>query len=78
MNALCFVVIVYLSLNLHFFLPSCLFLIKVSELQAVNAELQKRLALVEKGIMGNAQTESQGQLDLIGLSLSSQVIRNGL
>ncbi|MCJ8741063.1 hypothetical protein PDJAM_G00066390 [Pangasius djambal] len=42
--------------------------LKVSELQAVNAELQKRLALAERDVMGNAQRESQGQLDLIGFS----------
>ncbi|XP_053096021.1 CDK5 regulatory subunit-associated protein 2 isoform X4 [Pangasianodon hypophthalmus] len=46
--------------------------LKVSELQAVNVELQKRLALAERDIMGNAQRESQGQLDLIGVSPPSK------
>lgn len=57
-----------------FFLFS--FLVKVSELQAVNAELQKRLSLAERDTMGNAQREPQGQLDLIGFSPSSEVIRS--
>ncbi|KAF4076987.1 hypothetical protein AMELA_G00202890 [Ameiurus melas] len=46
--------------------------LKVSELQAVNAELQKRLSLAERDIMGNAPREPQGQLDLIGFSPSSE------
>ncbi|XP_047661354.1 CDK5 regulatory subunit-associated protein 2 isoform X2 [Tachysurus fulvidraco] len=43
----------------------------VSELQAKNAELQKRLAMAERDIMGNAQRESQEQLDHIGFSPAS-------
>ncbi|XP_053505270.1 CDK5 regulatory subunit-associated protein 2 isoform X8 [Ictalurus furcatus] len=46
--------------------------LKVSELQAVNAELQKRLSLAERDTMGNAQREPQGQLDLVGFSPSSE------
>ncbi|XP_060791643.1 CDK5 regulatory subunit-associated protein 2 isoform X2 [Neoarius graeffei] len=42
--------------------------LKVSELQALNEELQKRLELAERDVMGNAPRESQGQLDLIGFS----------
>uniref|UniRef100_A0A4W4DN38 CDK5 regulatory subunit associated protein 2 n=1 Tax=Electrophorus electricus TaxID=8005 RepID=A0A4W4DN38_ELEEL len=47
--------------------------LKVSELQAVNAELERRLALAEKGIVGNAQSESKGEPDLTDLSSASKV-----
>uniref|UniRef100_A0A4W4DN43 Centrosomin N-terminal motif 1 domain-containing protein n=1 Tax=Electrophorus electricus TaxID=8005 RepID=A0A4W4DN43_ELEEL len=46
--------------------------LKVSELQAVNAELERRLALAEKGIVGNAQSESKGEPDLTDLSSASK------
>ncbi|KAF5893823.1 myomegalin-like isoform X6, partial [Clarias magur] len=46
--------------------------LKVSELQAVIAELQKRLALAESDDMGNAEGESQGHHDLIGFSPPSK------
>ncbi|KAI5612920.1 myomegalin isoform X4 [Silurus asotus] len=42
--------------------------LKVSELQTLNAELQKKLALEERGLIGNAQRESLEQKNL-GFSL---------
>ncbi|XP_067233045.1 myomegalin-like isoform X4 [Chanodichthys erythropterus] len=42
--------------------------IKVLELQTVNAELQKRLVLMENDIMGNEPRDSQEEPDLINLS----------
>ncbi|XP_067280226.1 CDK5 regulatory subunit-associated protein 2 isoform X3 [Pseudorasbora parva] len=42
--------------------------IKVLELQAVNAELQKRLVLMENDIMGNDPRDSQKDPDLINLT----------
>uniref|UniRef100_W5L596 CDK5 regulatory subunit associated protein 2 n=1 Tax=Astyanax mexicanus TaxID=7994 RepID=W5L596_ASTMX len=49
--------------------------LKVLELQALNAELQSRLAeaLAERGIMGNSVRESEGESDLIDLSTPSKV-----
>ncbi|XP_007256630.3 CDK5 regulatory subunit-associated protein 2 isoform X1 [Astyanax mexicanus] len=48
--------------------------LKVLELQALNAELQSRLAeaLAERGIMGNSVRESEGESDLIDLSTPSK------
>ncbi|XP_053334053.1 CDK5 regulatory subunit-associated protein 2 isoform X6 [Clarias gariepinus] len=46
--------------------------LKVSELQAVNAELQKRLALAESDDTGDARRESQGHHDLNGFSPPSK------
>ncbi|XP_051734867.1 CDK5 regulatory subunit-associated protein 2 isoform X7 [Ctenopharyngodon idella] len=42
--------------------------IKVLELQAVNAELQKRLVLMENDLMGSDPRDSQKEPDLINLS----------
>ncbi|XP_042634516.1 CDK5 regulatory subunit-associated protein 2-like isoform X4 [Cyprinus carpio] len=42
--------------------------IKVLELQAVNAELQKKLLLMEQDIVGKDPTDSQKEPDLINLS----------
>ncbi|XP_072517489.1 CDK5 regulatory subunit-associated protein 2 isoform X2 [Salminus brasiliensis] len=46
--------------------------LKVSELQALNAELQNRLALAERGIVGDSQRDSDGESDLIDLSTPSK------
>ncbi|KAF7696828.1 hypothetical protein HF521_005246 [Silurus meridionalis] len=45
--------------------------LKVSELQTLNAELQKKLALEERSLIGNAQRESLEQKNL-GFSLPSK------
>ncbi|XP_073727651.1 CDK5 regulatory subunit-associated protein 2 isoform X5 [Misgurnus anguillicaudatus] len=42
--------------------------LKILELQAVNAELQKKMELMEKGIVGNDPRDSQTEPDLINLS----------
>ncbi|XP_073680203.1 CDK5 regulatory subunit-associated protein 2 isoform X2 [Garra rufa] len=46
--------------------------IKVLELQAVNAELQKKLLMMEKGIVGSDPVDSQIEPDLINLSTPKQ------
>ncbi|XP_051537417.1 myomegalin-like isoform X2 [Myxocyprinus asiaticus] len=47
--------------------------LKVSELQAVNAELQKRL--MEKGIVGNDPRDSLKEPDLIKLSTPTKILK---
>ncbi|XP_051959651.1 centrosome-associated protein CEP250-like [Xyrauchen texanus] len=49
--------------------------LKVSELQAINAELQKRLELMEKGIVGNDPRDSQKEPDLIKRSTPSKILK---
>ncbi|XP_076836764.1 CDK5 regulatory subunit-associated protein 2 isoform X2 [Brachyhypopomus gauderio] len=46
--------------------------LKVSELQAINVELERRLALAENGIVGNAPRDSKGEPYLIDLSSPSK------
>ncbi|XP_073668675.1 CDK5 regulatory subunit-associated protein 2 isoform X5 [Paramisgurnus dabryanus] len=41
--------------------------LKISELQALNAELQRKMVLMEKGIVGNDPRDSQTEPDLINL-----------
>uniref|UniRef100_A0A8C1PC53 CDK5 regulatory subunit associated protein 2 n=1 Tax=Cyprinus carpio TaxID=7962 RepID=A0A8C1PC53_CYPCA len=49
--------------------------IKVLELQAVNAELQKKLLLMEQDIVGKDPTDSQKEPDLINLSTPIKVLK---
>ncbi|XP_051534202.1 CDK5 regulatory subunit-associated protein 2-like isoform X2 [Myxocyprinus asiaticus] len=49
--------------------------LKVSELQAINAELQKRLELMEKGIVGNDPRDSQKEPDHIKRSTPSKILK---
>lgn len=48
---------------------------QVLELQAVNAELQKKLLLMEKDIVGKDPVDSEKEPDLINLSTPIKVLR---
>lgn len=48
--------------------------IQILELQAVNVELQKKLVLMEKGIVGHNPKDSQTEPDLINLLTPVKVL----
>jgi len=57
----------YLTFYSHF---------QVLELQAVNAELQKRMVLMENDIKGNDPRDSQKDPDLINLYTPTKVLKS--